>query len=77
MCDINRFLSTEHMCDDRIHLNAKGYRVFMDQGVGILLGNYYKNHRKPKCDRNPVASKSRSSRKRMYKARRVHQSKLR
>ena len=70
VCDINQFLLSEHFCEDRVHLNAKGYRVFMDRGVGIVLGVYFKECRRPKSERRDVAVRSRSGRKRLYRSQR-------
>ena len=62
---INGFISGAHLCRDQIHLNAHGYSMFVDKGLGPLLDAHYNILRKPRCERNaPVLSKSAKRRRR-------------
>ena len=38
---INGFLERKHMCRDDIHMNALGYSVFIEKGLGQLLESHY------------------------------------
>ena len=62
---INGFIANAHLCRDQIHLNALGYSMFLDKGLGPLLDAHYNVLRKPKNERNPpILSKSAKRRRR-------------
>ena len=55
---INYLLNDQHFARDEIHLNNRGYRLFMDRCIGSLIDPYYKIERKCKADRKKELSKS-------------------
>ena len=67
MNQINGFLDVKHICRDDIHLNALGYRVFVDKGLGPMLDSYYNERRLPKDMRKPVKI-SKSAKRRQRKS---------
>ncbi len=71
MNQINGFLDGMHFCRDDIHLNALGYRVFVEKGLGPMLDSYYNQHRLPKSVRNPPKT-SKSAKRRLRKRLQKH-----
>ncbi len=67
MNQINGFLEPKHICKDDIHMNAMGYRVFVEKGLGPMLDSYYNLHRLPKSLRNPPKM-SKSAKRRQRKS---------